>query len=396
VPAPTPILVINSGSSSLKLSILDPKQETTKASGIAERLFTDAATLKLVDLDGQKHEKSIPGADHRTALLAALKILGKGETVEIKAIGHRIVHGGEDFHQPVLITESVLRRIEELSELAPLHNPAGAQGIRVATELFPRKQQVAVFDTAFHQTLPEYAFHYAIPYEYYEKYRVRRYGFHGTSHCYVSLQAAKRIGKPIEETQFLSAHLGNGCSAAAIRGGKSLDTTMGLTPLEGLVMGTRSGDIDPSFHLFIQEKEGRSLDDITQILTRKSGVLGVSGVSHDMRSVIGAASEGNKRARLAVDLFSYRLSRALLGLMAALSSIDAVIFTGGIGENSAVVRAKVLGHLAILHPEIDQGLNEIHGKGADGRITGTSGLCALVIPTNEELMIALETLRLTA
>jgi acetate kinase len=396
VPAPHRILVINCGSSSLKLSILDPEKKTTHASGIAERLLTDEASLKLVDLDGQKHEQSISGADHRTALLAALKILGKGETVEINAIGHRIVHGGEDFHQPVLVTASVLRRIEELSELAPLHNPAGAQGIRVTTELFPGKQQVVVFDTAFHQTMPDYAFHYAIPYEYYQKYRVRRYGFHGTSHRYVCLQAAERIGKSIEQTQFLSAHLGNGCSAAAVRAGKSLDTTMGLTPLEGLVMGTRSGDIDPSFHLFVQQKEGRSLDEITQMITRKSGLLGVSGSSHDMRSVIGAASEGNKRARLAVELFCYRLARSMLGLAAALSSIDAVIFTGGIGENSALVRAKVLGHLEILHPKIDQGLNEVHGEGADGRITGTSGLCALVIPTNEELMIALETFRLTA
>jgi acetate kinase len=396
VPGPSPILVINSGSSTLKLSILDPEKETTLASGFAERLFTDGATLKLVDWDGQKHEQAIRGADHRDALFGALNILGKGETAQIKAIGHRIVHGGEDFHQPALITESVLRRIEELSELAPLHNPAAAQGIRVAMELFPDKPQVAVFDTAFHQTLPEYAFHYAIPFEYYEKYKVRRYGFHGTSHHYVSLQAAKRIGKPIEETQFLSAHLGNGCSAAAIRGGKSLDTTMGLTPLEGLVMGTRSGDIDPSFHLFVQEKEGHSLDEITQILICKSGLLGVSGVSQDMRSVASAASEGNKRARLAVDVFCYRLARSLLGLAAALSSIDAIIFTGGIGENSAAVRAQVFSHLSILHAEIDKGLNETHGKSAGGRITGTSGVCALVIPTNEELMIALETIRLTA
>jgi acetate kinase len=396
VSKPFPVLVINSGSSSLKLSILDTEKETTLASGVAERLFTDGAILKLIGLDGEHHERSMPGADHRAALLGALELLGGGNRVEIKAIGHRIVHGGEDFHEPVVVTESVLRRIEELSELAPLHNPAGSQGIRVATELFPDKKQVAVFDTAFHQTLPDYAFHYAIPYDYYEKYSVRRYGFHGTSHRYVSLQAAKRIGKPIEATQFLSAHLGNGCSAAAIRGGKSLDTTMGLTPLEGLVMGSRSGDIDPSFHQFIQDKEGCSLDEITEILTRKSGLLGVSGVSHDMRTVISAASEGNKRARLAVELFCYRLARSLLGLSAALSAIDALIFTGGIGEHSTPVRARVLSHLAILHPEIDEGLNETHGEGADGRITKISGLCALVIPTNEELMIALETFRLTA
>jgi acetate kinase len=396
VPSPFRVLIINSGSSSLKLSIIDAEKEVTLASGIAERLLTEAASLKLTGLGGQRYDQPIPGADHRTALLRALELLGNEETVDIKAIGHRIVHGGEDFKGPVLITESVLQRIEELSELAPLHNPAGAQGIRVVTEIFPHIRQVAVFDTAFHQTLPDYAFHYAIPYEYYEKYSVRRYGFHGTSHRYVCLQAAKRIGKPIEETQFLSAHLGNGCSAAAIRGGKSVDTTMGLTPLEGLVMGTRSGDIDPSFHLFVQEKEGHSLAEITQILTRQSGLLGVSGVNHDMRSVIAAASEGNKRARLAVDLFCYRLARSLLGLAAALSSVDAVIFTGGIGENSPAIRAQVLGHLTILHPQIDRELNQTHGKEANGRITATAGLCGLVIPTNEELMIAIETLHLTA
>jgi acetate kinase len=396
VPSPFRVLIINSGSSSLKLSIIDAEKEVTLASGIAERLLTEAASLKLTGLGGQRYDQPISGADHRTALLRALELLGNEETVDVKAIGHRIVHGGEDFKGPVLITESVLQRIEELSELAPLHNPAGAQGIRVATEIFPHIRQVAVFDTAFHQTLPDYAFHYAIPYEYYEKYSVRRYGFHGTSHRYVCLQAAKRIGKPIEETQFLSAHLGNGCSAAAIRGGKSVDTTMGLTPLEGLVMGTRSGDIDPSFHLFVQEKEGHSLAEITQILTRQSGLLGVSGVNHDMRSVIAAASEGNKRARLAVDLFCYRLARSLLGLAAALSSVDAVIFTGGIGENSPAIRAQVLGHLTILHPQIDRELNQTHGKEANGRITATAGLCGLVIPTNEELMIAIETLHLTA
>ena len=395
MPADFPILVINSGSSSLKLSILDPGKETVLASGIAEQLFTDETSLKIVDPEGV-HHRSIPHADHRGALLAAMDLLNTSGKLEIKAIGHRIVHGGEKFEEPVLITDEVLRTIEALAEIAPLHNPPGAQGIRVAKELFADKQQVAVFDTAFHQTLPDYAFHYAIPYRFYEKYRVRRYGFHGTSHQYVALQAAKRIGKPIEETQFVSAHLGNGCSAAAIRGGKSMDTTMGLTPLEGLVMGTRSGDIDPSFHLFVQDREGCSLSDITDILTRKSGLLGVSGVSHDMRNVLAAADGGNERARLAVNLFCYRLARSILGLTAALSDLDAIIFTGGIGENSPVIRAKVLSHLGILRPALDQALNESHGKGANGQITRASSLCCLVIPTNEELMIALETFRLTA
>jgi acetate kinase len=395
VSAPYPILVINCGSSSLKFSVLEPETEAVLASGIAERLFTHDAVLKMADLRGDSHSELIPGADHRAALLRIIGLLDSGQKLEIKAIGHRIVHGGEDFRGPVLVTESVLRRIEELGDLAPLHNPAGAQGIRVATELFPNHRQVAVFDTSFHQTLPAHAFHYAIPYEYYEKYKIRRYGFHGTSHHFVCLQAAKRLGRPIEETQFISAHLGNGCSATAVRHGQSMDTSMGLTPQEGLVMGTRSGDVDPSLHLFLQEKEDHRLKEITEILTRKSGLLGVSGVSHDMRSVIGAATEGNKRARLAVDLFCYRLARSVLGLAAALTAIDALIFTGGIGENSAAVRAQVLTHLAILHPELDQKLNEVHGKGADGRVTRGSGLLCLVIPTNEELMIARETALLT-
>jgi acetate kinase len=396
VAVPFPILVINCGSSSLKFSVLDPESETLFASGIAERLITDGADLKMVGLDGASHKEVIPGADHRAALLRIIRLLESGRKTEIKAIGHRIVHGGEDFRGPVLVTESVVQRIEELADLAPLHNPAGAQGIRIATELFPDKQQVAVFDTSFHQTLPPHAFHYAVPYEYYEKYRIRRYGFHGTSHHFVVLQAAKRIGKPIKETQFISAHLGNGCSAAAVRYGRSMDTSMGLTPQEGLVMGTRSGDVDPNLHLFLHEKEGRPLREITEMLTRKSGLLGVSGISQDMRSVIAAAAEGNKRASLAVELFCYRLARSVLGLAAALSSIDALIFTGGIGENSASVRAQTLTHLAILRPELDEKLNEAHGKGADGRITGRSGLLCLVIPTNEELMIARETALLTA
>ena len=396
MPAPSLILVINCGSSSLKFSILDPETEAVSASGIAERLATDGACLKIADLKGVSHREEIPGADHRAALLRVIDLLGGRAKLEIKAIGHRIVHGGEDFRGPALITESVLRRIEALSDLAPLHNPAGAQGIRVATELFPDQQQVAVFDTSFHQTLPPHAFHYAIPYEYYEKYRIRRYGFHGTSHHFVVLQAAKRLGKPIEETQFISAHLGNGCSAAAVRNGQSMDTSMGLTPQEGLVMGTRSGDVDPNLHLFFQGREDHGLKEITEMLTRKSGLLGVSGVSQDMRSVIAAAALGNKRAGLAVDLFCYRLARSILGLAAALSSIDALIFTGGIGENSAEVRAKTLTHLAILHPELDQKLNETHGKGAGGRITSPSGLLCLVVPTNEELMIARETTLLTA
>jgi acetate kinase len=390
-----PILVINNGSSSLKFSVLDPKSETLLSSGLAERIGTEQGSLKMTDLKQEKHEEKLALADHRSALLRVIEILSESDRFDCKAIGHRVVHGGEYFHDPVLVTDSVLQKIEELTDLAPLHNPANALGIRVVEEVFPGKPQVAVFDTAFHQTLPPYAFHYAIPYELYEKYRIRRYGFHGTSHHYVTVEAARRLGKPYDQMQLISAHLGNGCSATAVKNGQSVDTTMGLTPLEGLVMGTRSGDVDPSLLLFLQEHEGLSLVQIIELLTRKSGLLGVSGVSHDMRSVVTAADGGNPRAKLAIDIFCHRLGRAILGLASSLTSIDALIFTGGIGENSAFIRSKVLSQLGILHPEIDPKLNDENGKQSNGRITTTkSGLLCLVIPTNEELMIARETDRL--
>ena len=389
-----PILVINNGSSSLKFSVLDPKSETVLSSGLAERIGTEQGLLKLSDIEKAKHEEHLALPDHRSALLRVIEILSKSRRFDCKAIGHRVAHGGEYFREPELVTDTVIEQIEELAALAPLHNPANALGIRVAADLFPGKPQVAVFDTAFHQTLPNYVFHYAIPYEYYEKYRIRRYGFHGTSHHYVTLEAARRLGKSYDQLQFISAHLGNGCSATAVKNGRSVDTTMGLTPLEGLAMGTRSGDVDPSLLLFLQQREGLRLEEIIEILTRNSGLLGVSGVSHDMRSVITAAEDGDARAQLAIDLFCHRSGRAILGLAASLTSIDGVIFTGGVGENSAFIRGKVLSHLTVLHPEIDPKLNEQNGKQSNGRITSGSGLLCLVIPTNEELMIARETNRL--
>ena len=385
------ILVINSGSSSLKFSLLDVKSEAVIASGIAERLGTAEAFLKLSAKSSQNIREQLPNADHRAALHRVIDHLPTLAASEVDAIGHRIVHGGELFRDAVLVNDAVLNQIEALSDLAPLHNPPGAQGIRVASELFPNKPQVAVFDTAFHQTLPPHAFHYAIPAEFYAKYRARRYGFHGTSHQYVTSELARRLSRPIEELQIIAAHLGNGCSATAVKQGKSVDTTMGLTPLEGLVMGTRSGDVDPSLHLFLQQKMSLNLEEVTDLLTRKSGLLGVSGVSHDMRSVVEAIESGNHQARLALDLFCYRLARAILGLAAGLERIDALIFTGGIGENSSVVRSKTLQHLAILHPEIDQGWNERNGQDSNGRITKGAGLACFVIPTNEELMIARQT-----
>jgi acetate kinase len=385
------ILVINSGSSSLKFSVLEVRSESVLASGIAERLGTTEALLKFSGTDAERIEEPLSHADHRAALHRVIHHLRALLPNEVEAVGHRIVHGGEYFRDAVVVDDQVVKRIEELSELAPLHNPPGAQGIRVAWELFPDKPQVAVFDTAFHQTLPPHAFHYAIPPKFYSRFRIRRYGFHGTSTQYVTQELARRLGRPLGELQLLTAHLGNGCSATAVKQGKSVDTTMGLTPLEGVVMGTRSGDVDPSLHLFLQEREGLNLKEITDLLTRESGLLGVSGVSQDMRSILQAIDSGNVRAQLAVDVFCYRLARALLGLAAGLERIDGLIFTGGIGENSATIRARVLQHLQILRPVINQRWNEQHGRGNDGRITEETGLSCFVIPTNEELMIARQT-----
>src|ERR1700740_2178252 len=319
------ILVINSGSSSLKFSVLEVRSEAVLVSGIAERLGTTEALLKLSAIDAERIEEPLSHADHRAALRRVIDHLRALLPNEVEAVGHRIVHGGEYFRDAVVIDDEVVKHIEELRELAPLHNPPGAQGIRVASELFPDKPQVAVFDTAFHQTLPPHAFHYAIPQKCYSKYRIRRYGFHGSSNQYVTQELARRLGRPLTEIQLLTAHLGNGCSATAVKQGKSVDTTMGMTPLEGVVMGTRSGDVDPSLHLFLQEREGLNLKEIPDLLTRESGLLGLSGVGQDMRSILQAIDAGNAQAKLAVNVFCYRLARALLGLAAGLERIDGLI-----------------------------------------------------------------------
>jgi acetate kinase len=294
----------------------------------------------------------------------------------------------------VVLDDAAVDGIRACNELAPLHNPANLLGIELARRRFPALAQVAVFDTAFHQTLPPKAYVYALPYELYERHRVRRYGFHGTSHSYVAAQAARHLGRPLTELQLVTAHLGNGCSACAIKNGRSVDTTMGFTPLEGLVMGTRSGDIDPNLHQFLVEQTGRSLHEVTELLNRQSGLLGLSGVSNDMRTLLDLR-QGNPRAALAVDVFCYRLAKALLAMAAALDRIDALVFTGGIGEHAAPVRAETLAQLAVLGPIVDAALNATAGAKTRGRITTTdSRLLALVIPTNEELVIARETARL--
>jgi acetate kinase len=387
----TSVLVINSGSSSLKFSLIDTSTEEVLVQGLAESLGSSNAVLHVSRPGHPKESQPIPDAHHSEAMAAVLE---KIEGIPIGAVGHRVVHGGEAFSGSVRIDAETLAAVLDCVPLAPLHNPANLAGIEAARERFPRLPHVAVFDTAFHQTMPPRAFHYALPHALYEKHKVRRYGFHGTSHRFVSDEAAILIGKNPEDLQLITAHLGNGCSACAVKGGHSVDTTMGFTPLEGLVMGTRSGDIDPNLHEFLAGALGKSLSEITAMLNRESGLLGVSGLSNDMRTLAAAAEEGNQRARLAIDIFCYRLAKGLLALAAGLERIDALVFTGGIGEHSAAVREKTLSHLRILRPVLDAELNRNHGRESNGRITAAeSGLLALVVPTNEELVIAREAAR---
>lgn len=388
---PTAVLVINSGSSSLKFSLIDATSEEVLVRGLAEALGGNDANLQIFRPGVAAEKILIPGADHAVAIAAAMAQL---DPSKIGAVGHRIVHGGEAFSQSAEIDDDILAAIRECIPLAPLHNPAHLVGIEAVRKCFPSLPHVAVFDTAFHQTMPERAYLYAIPYEYYEQFRVRRYGFHGTSHRYVAGEAAQLLGMELADTQLITAHLGNGCSACAIKGGLSVDTTMGFTPLEGLVMGTRCGDIDTNILEFLSKSLGKTLPEITTILNRESGLLGLSGLSNDMRTLVAAAEQGHDRARIAIEVFCYRLAKGLLGLAAGLDRIDAVVFTGGIGEHSAVVREKTLSHLKILGAVLAADQNQTHGRHSHGRITAVgSRLTALVIPTNEELVIAREAAR---
>ena len=379
------ILVVNCGSSSLKLAFIDPESGKTVAKGLGDRLGTPEATLI-----AEKTTEPAPDAGHAEALARLLELCAVEDT--IAAVGHRVVHGGEFFSGPTAIGDDVIAKIEECTPLAPLHNPGALVGIRAAMAVFSELSHVAVFDTAFHQTLPNYAFTYAVPYAWYEEHKVRRYGFHGTSHHFVSREAARLLGRDVRACQVIVAHLGNGCSTCAVRDGKSVETSMGLTPLEGLVMGTRSGDVDPNLHGFIAAQTGMTLDQITDALNRKSGLLGVSGTSNDMRTIADAAEQGDAQAALAIDVFCYRLAQKILAMAAGLDRVDALVFTGGIGENMPAAREKTLAHLRVLRPELDAERNANHGSSADGTITadGSPGLRAMVVPTNEEWMIALE------
>jgi acetate kinase len=385
------VLVINCGSSSLKFALIDPDTGDVVRRGLAERLGTDDPSVRI---DSKEPRKLAPRAGHAEVLD---QILDKLSGQAIAAVGHRVVHGGEFFTDSVILDDDAIAKIESCSELAPLHNPANLRGIRAARERFRDHDHVAVFDTAFHQTLPSQAFLYAIPYELYERHKIRRYGFHGTSHRYVAGETARRLGKPPEALEIVTAHLGNGCSACAVKNGRSVDTTMGLTPLEGLVMGTRSGDVDPNLHDFLAEHSQLSLSEITDLLNKKSGLLGLSGTSNDMRTLLEARARGDARATLAIDVFTYRLAKAVLALTAGLERLDALVFTGGIGEHAAPIRAETLASLAILGPVLDAELNESHGASSGGRITqADSRLLALVVPTNEELVIAREAARLSS
>jgi acetate kinase len=383
------VLVFNAGSSSFKCARIEPESGLVLDAALAERLGTAAASLTLRQ-GNERHSWELPGLDHGAALR---QVLDRIDTSALVAVGHRVVHGGEAFVGSAVVDARALGTIEGMHSLAPLHNPANALGIREGMRLLPGLPQVAVFDTAFHQTMPPEAYLYAVPYELYERHALRRYGFHGSSHRYVAALAAERLGRSLASLELVTAHLGNGCSACAIRHGKSVDTTMGLTPLEGLVMGTRSGDVDPNLFRFLRDHTGSTLEQTAQLLNHESGLLGLSGVSNDMRRLLELEAGGHERARLAVLVFCQRLAKGILGLCAGLGRIDALVFTGGIGENAARVRELTLERLGVLGAEVDRALNAEHGAGAGGRITAsTSRLAAFVVPTNEELIIAREAL----
>jgi acetate kinase len=381
------VLVLNSGSSSVKFALLDPETGERPLDGLAERVGTPDAVLRI----GQHPAQSLPDGSYRAVISRILDHLDDAGHAGLAGAGHRVVHGGERFSASVLVDGEVIDAIRSFCRLAPLHNPANLAGIEAVAAVRPGLPQVAVFDTAFHQTMPASAFRYAVPEEWYTRYGVRRYGFHGTSYRFVSARAAELLGRPLGELRLVSAHLGNGCSAAAIRDGVSVDTTMGMTPMEGLVMGTRSGDVDPGLFNYLAEQTGQTVGELTEALNTRSGLLGLSGASNDMRTVQAAADRGDERARLALDVFVHRLARGIAGLVPSLGRLDALVFTGGIGEHSAVVRGLVLSRLGFLGLTEDPEANAAHGRSTGGRISRPGPVQALVVPTDEELMIAQHT-----
>ncbi len=392
------VLVINCGSSSLKYQVIDSESEQVLAKGLCERIGIDGR-LVYQPAGGEKEITDAPMPTHKEAVQMVLDALTNEKTGalksldEIDAIGHRIVHGGEKFTSSTIINDDVIKTVEECNDLAPLHNPANIIGINACRDLMPGVPMVGVFDTAFHQTMPKEAYMYGIPYEYYDKYKVRKYGFHGTSHSFVSKRAAEITGRDYGSLKTIVCHLGNGASICAVDGGRSVDTSMGLSPLEGLIMGTRSGDIDPSALEFIANKEGLDISGILQILNKKSGVEGISGVSSDFRDLEKASSEGNERATLAIDMFAYRVAKYVGSYAAAMNGVDVICFTAGIGENTGFIRKKVCDRLGYLGIALDESANSTRGE--EIKIsTADSKVEVYVIPTNEELAIARETVAL--
>ena len=390
------ILVINAGSSSLKYQLLNPETQEVLAKGLCERIGIDGKfTYKPAGKEAIK-EADVAMPTHSEAIQAVLNALVDekngviGSMKEIDAVGHRVVHGGEKFAKSVLITDEVMAAIEECNPLAPLHNPANIIGIKACQALMPGTPMVAVFDTAFHQTMPPVAYTYALPYSYYTQDKVRRYGFHGTSHKYVSQRAASMLGKPIEQLKLISCHLGNGSSVTAIDGGKSVDTSMGFTPLAGLPMGTRSGDIDAGIMEYLMKKYNMDIKEMLNVLNKKSGVLGISGVSSDFRDLEAAGAQGNQQAALAVEVFEYGVKKLIGSYAAAMGGVDAVIFTAGVGENGGGNRANITAGLEFMGIKIDPEKNKIRGQEIDISAEGAT-VRTLVIPTNEELMIAMDT-----
>jgi len=387
------ILVINAGSSSLKFAVFEPLQQKLRLSGIAERIGKENARFTSHSEDKPKHVQNCFIATHREALKKVLALIaGQLGTDTLTGIGHRVVHGGEHFRASVIITDDIHTRIRSCNHLAPLHNPANLVGIDALKEQLPGLPQVAVFDTAFHQSIPPAAYTYALPASLYQQHGLRRYGFHGTSHRYVAMKTADLLNRPLHELNLITAHLGNGCSATAVKQGKSVDTTMGLTPLEGLVMGTRSGDVDPGLLLHLHSALGYSTEDLNELLNRKSGLLGISGLSNDMRALLAAQEQGHSKASLAIEVFCYRLAKAIAALAVPAYPVDALVFTGGIGENAAPVRSKVCQQLAVLGIAADATANLNHGRDRCGQISADSSKIKVVmVPTNEELLIAMDT-----
>ena len=393
------ILVLNCGSSSLKYQLIDMNTEECMVQGLVERIGIEGSVLTQKVEGRDKYIINTEIKDHKEAIKLVLGALidpihGVIKSMdEISAVGHRVVHGGEKYSDSVLIDDEVLKSIEECIVLAPLHNPPNLIGIEACKELMPNTPMVAVFDTAFHQTMPKHSYICPLPYELYEKYSIRKYGFHGTSHKYVSNKVAKVMGKDIKDLKIVTCHLGNGCSLSAVKNGKSIDTSMGFTPLAGVMMGTRSGSIDPSVISFLIEEHGYKIEEVDELLNKKSGVLGISGVSSDFRDVLAAADSGNERAKLALEIFYYKVRTQIAAYAGAMGGVDVIVFTAGIGENSSITRKEILKGLEFFGFELNEENNEIRGK-IQEISTEDSKVKVYVVPTNEELMIARDTARL--